>query len=89
MIVKPVGRASLRRKLKKEGIANTSRDLDIAAEWFPLEEQAALTLGIAESIAEFQARKGYGPFDSYEAFLKGLHKQKKKEAGRQPHKRQS
>jgi hypothetical protein len=59
MIVKPLRRANLRRELKKEGIANAGRDLNIAAEWFPLEEEAAQILGIAESIAEFQARRGY------------------------------
>jgi hypothetical protein len=62
MTVKALGRPNLRRELKKEGIANASRDLDIAAEWFPLEEEAARAFGIAESIAEFQARRGYdGP----------------------------
>ena len=31
---------SLREQLKQEALANAGRDLEIAAEWFPLEEEA-------------------------------------------------
>src|SRR5580704_5700291 len=35
------GKMNLRERLKREAIANAERDLTIAAEWFPLEEEAA------------------------------------------------
>jgi CopG family transcriptional regulator/antitoxin EndoAI len=35
------GKANLRERLKKETMANADRDLAIAAEWFPLEKEAA------------------------------------------------
>jgi CopG family transcriptional regulator / antitoxin EndoAI len=35
------GRANLRERLKAEALANAERDLSLAAEWFPLEEEAA------------------------------------------------
>ena len=31
---------SLRERLKQEALANAERDLQMAAEWFPLEEEA-------------------------------------------------
>ena len=34
------GKANLRSRLKDEAIANADRDLAMAAEWFPLEEEA-------------------------------------------------
>lgn len=40
-LVEVEGKANLRQRLKEEGIANAERDLAIAAEWFPLEEEAA------------------------------------------------
>jgi len=39
--VETEGKANLRIRLKEEAIANADRDLAIAAEWFPLEEEAA------------------------------------------------
>src|SRR5579862_8672088 len=39
-LVQTEGRANLRARLKEEAIANAGRDLEIAAEWFPLEEEA-------------------------------------------------
>ena len=39
-LVETEGRANLRTRLKEEGIANADRDLVMAAEWFPLEEEA-------------------------------------------------
>jgi len=33
-------RQSLRERLKQEALANASRDLELAAAWFPLEEEA-------------------------------------------------
>jgi CopG family transcriptional regulator/antitoxin EndoAI len=40
-LVEMEGKANLRARLKDEAIANADRDLAIAAEWFPLEEEAA------------------------------------------------
>jgi CopG family transcriptional regulator/antitoxin EndoAI len=34
------GRQSLRERLKQEALVNAERDLQMAAEWFPLEEEA-------------------------------------------------
>ena len=34
------GRQNLRERLKQEALANAGRDLQMAAEWFPLEEEA-------------------------------------------------
>ena len=33
------GKQSLRERLKQEALENAERDLEIAAEWFPLEEE--------------------------------------------------
>ena len=46
------------------------------------EPKSVVDRGIAESIAEFQAGKGRGPFDTHAAFLKALHKTAKKTAGK-------
>ena len=35
------GKANLRARLKEEAIATADRDLGMAIEWFPLEEEAA------------------------------------------------
>jgi len=35
------GKKALRERLKLEAIANAGRDIAMAAEWFPLEEEAA------------------------------------------------
>jgi metal-responsive CopG/Arc/MetJ family transcriptional regulator len=40
-LVETEGKANLRSRLKEEAIANSDRDLAIAAEWFPLEEETA------------------------------------------------
>lgn len=40
-LVETEGRANLRTRLKQEALENAERDLAIAAEWFPLEEEAA------------------------------------------------
>jgi len=37
--VKSENRTNLRARLKEEAIANTERDLTMAAEWSPLEEE--------------------------------------------------
>ena len=34
------GKEILRERLKREAIANAERDVEMAAEWFPLEEEA-------------------------------------------------
>ena len=39
--VESQGKATLRERLKAEALANDGRDARIAAEWFPLEEEAA------------------------------------------------
>jgi CopG family transcriptional regulator/antitoxin EndoAI len=40
--IKAQGRQNLRERLKQEALANAERDLQMAAEWFPLEEEAWL-----------------------------------------------
>jgi CopG family transcriptional regulator/antitoxin EndoAI len=40
-LVETEGKANLRERLKPEALAYAERDLAIAAEWFPLEEEAA------------------------------------------------
>jgi CopG family transcriptional regulator / antitoxin EndoAI len=52
-LVETQSRANLRARLKEEAIANADRDLAIAVEWFPLEEEAHQTF---ERITR-QARK--------------------------------
>jgi CopG family transcriptional regulator/antitoxin EndoAI len=39
-LIETDGRANLRTRLKEEAIANADRDLAMAADWFPLEEEA-------------------------------------------------
>lgn len=51
------------------------------------EPKSVVDRGIAESIAEFQAGKGHGPFDTHKSFLKALHKGTKKVVGRKNAKR--
>ena len=43
-LVETEGKSNLRERLKVEALANAERDLAIAAEWFPLEEEAARML---------------------------------------------
>ena len=38
--VETQGRQNLRERLKQEALANAGRDLQLVAEWFPLEEEA-------------------------------------------------
>ena len=38
--VETLGRQNLRERLKQEVLANAGRDLQMAAEWFPFEEEA-------------------------------------------------
>ena len=40
------GKKALRELLKRKAIANAERDLEMAAEWFPLEEDAWMQLGL-------------------------------------------
>jgi metal-responsive CopG/Arc/MetJ family transcriptional regulator len=40
-LVETEGKANLRARLKQEALENAERDLAIAAEWFPIEEEAA------------------------------------------------
>jgi AbrB family looped-hinge helix DNA binding protein len=46
------------------------------------EPKSVVDRGIAESIAGFQAGKGYGPFDTHAAFVKALHKVPKQKAAK-------
>lgn len=39
--VETQGKAALRDRLKREALANAERDVAMAAEWFPVEEEAA------------------------------------------------
>jgi CopG family transcriptional regulator / antitoxin EndoAI len=49
------GKKNLRERLKEEAIANAERDLEIAAEWFPLEEEA---FEISEKAAASAGKRG-------------------------------
>jgi len=40
-LIQTEGKANLRARLKEEAITNADRDLAMAADWFPLEEEAA------------------------------------------------
>jgi len=51
------------------------------------EPRAIVDRGIAKSIEEFKAGRGYGPFATHAAFLSALHKQAKKPVGRKRKKR--
>jgi metal-responsive CopG/Arc/MetJ family transcriptional regulator len=46
-LVETEGRANLRERLKAEALANSGRDVAIAAEWFPLEEETSRTLRLS------------------------------------------
>lgn len=48
-LVEVEGKANLRQQLKEEAIGNAERDLEIAAEWFPLEEEAAQIAEVRQS----------------------------------------
>jgi CopG family transcriptional regulator / antitoxin EndoAI len=41
------GKEVLRERLKREALANSGRDLEMAAQWFPLEEEAATAVTVA------------------------------------------
>ncbi len=38
--ISSMSRENLRQRLKQEAVANAERDLEMAAAWFPLEEEA-------------------------------------------------
>ena len=44
-LVQAEGKANLRARLKQEAVENAERDLAMAAEWFPLEEEASRISG--------------------------------------------
>jgi CopG family transcriptional regulator / antitoxin EndoAI len=48
-LIETEGKANLRERLKEEATANAERDLAIAADWFPLEEEAEGLAGIQRS----------------------------------------
>ena len=41
-LIETEGRANLRARLKEEAISNADRDLAMATEWYPLEQEAAV-----------------------------------------------
>ncbi len=47
--VETAGKESLRDRLKKEAMANAERDVALAAEWFPLEEEISKGQGESKS----------------------------------------
>jgi metal-responsive CopG/Arc/MetJ family transcriptional regulator len=49
-LVETEGKANLRARLKEEAIANAQRDLQIAAEWFPLDEGAWNTFEASQGL---------------------------------------
>ena len=48
---------SLRERLKQEALANGGRDLELAAAWFPLEEEAAQLAGARRAGRATKARR--------------------------------
>ena len=55
--VETQGKQSLRERLKREALANAERDLAIAAEWFPLDEEAWQTAEAARTPQITRKRK--------------------------------
>jgi CopG family transcriptional regulator/antitoxin EndoAI len=53
-LIESEAKANLRARLKDEAIDNADRDLEMAAEWFPLEEEAWQTF---EKMSRKPARK--------------------------------
>ncbi len=53
------------------------------------EPKSLVDRGIAESIAEFRSGRGYGPFDTHEAFVDALHRAATKPARRKRTKRRA
>jgi CopG family transcriptional regulator/antitoxin EndoAI len=51
------GKEMLRERLKREAIANAQRDIEMAAEWFPLEEEAAAIAARTPAKGPSKARK--------------------------------
>jgi CopG family transcriptional regulator/antitoxin EndoAI len=51
------GKANLRERLKAEALANAGRDVALAAEWFPLEEEAARAIGSSGTSKKVTAPK--------------------------------
>ena len=46
------------------------------------EPKSIVDRGIAESMAQFQAGRGHGPFETHKEFVKALHQKTKKATGR-------
>ncbi len=46
-LIESQGKRTLRERLKLEAIENAQRDVEMAAEWFPLEEEASAALAAA------------------------------------------
>lgn len=53
------GKEMLRERLKREALANADRDVEMAAEWFPLEEEASK--GVAATKGRSRNRKTKHP----------------------------
>jgi CopG family transcriptional regulator/antitoxin EndoAI len=56
-LIETEGKANLRARLEEEALANAERDLAIAAEWFPLEEEAAQLATTGRSRKPIDKRK--------------------------------
>ncbi len=55
--VETSGKENLRKRLKEEALANAERDLALAADWFPLEEEISNRAGASKRPAKKQVRK--------------------------------
>jgi CopG family transcriptional regulator / antitoxin EndoAI len=51
------GKEALRERLKREAIANADRDLEIAADWFSLEEEASAVEAVPKKPSRTPRRK--------------------------------
>jgi CopG family transcriptional regulator / antitoxin EndoAI len=55
--VESQGKEMLRERLKREAIANADRDLEMAADWFSLEEEAAAVEAVPRKRSRTPRRK--------------------------------
>lgn len=55
--VQTAGKGHLRDRLKHEAIANAERDVALAVEWFPLEEEIAKAQSVAKQRSTKPTRK--------------------------------
>jgi hypothetical protein len=55
--VETAGKEHLRARLRREALANAERDLALAVEWFPLEEETAKPKSVAKTSSAKPTRK--------------------------------